>query len=696
MESFQKLHFINELLLAGKEQDAREKIIRLVGDLSNVNHEEKKDIIPPLNDLIRQVGLYPYMDKNNATWQEKFLLEAFTVNIGNKDVVLHREQSKLLSGLLEGKNLAVSAPTSFGKSFIVDAFIQLRKPNTILMIVPTIALADEIRRRIQPKFSKEYKIITTTDIMLVEKNILILPQERALSYRGKINEIDLLIVDEFYKASSSEKDSRSISLQRAMIEFQQIAKQRYYLAPNINDLTSTIFTKGIEFVSLDCNTVALNIEETYKKINDKYSKPQALLDILNKENGKSLIYVNSHSTLHNVSAMLLSNIKPKNNIFLNDFSNWIRKNYLDSWELSYLIEKGIANYNSNLHRSLTQIQLHIYENNYPLDIIISTSSIIEGVNTSTKNIILWSNKISRSLLSFFTYKNIMGRTGRMFKYFVGEAYLLEKPPVEKSLELDLQLQSEASLFISDEYLSHELSVEELKRIIAFKNKMADVLGVKYNDLISFQDLDASEESNLQRIAYAVLNKPHDFININLLNADSKYWKNVLYSIFNSTKVNNFQTNYTNVINVILAIEDNWVKEIPDILAVLDDNGLGIDDFFKIEKIISYNVASFFKSVELIYNKKNNNSLNINGFIEKLSHSFLPKNVFYLEEFGLPRFISKKIQKSNLIDLENNEIEINKIIDEFIEIGLDKLIEDVPDLDSFDEYVITIFYDGIGG
>jgi hypothetical protein len=693
MGVFEELHLINELLIGGNEAGAREKIIRLI---NNLDEEERNNVISPLNDLIRQVGLYPYMVKDKATWQEQFLLEAFTVDIGGKEVVLHREQSKLLSGLLDGKNLAVSAPTSFGKSFIVDAFLQLSKPKVVMMIVPTIALADEIRRRLQPKFGIDYKIITTVDVELAERSILILPQERALSYQGKIEEIDLLIVDEFYKASAMEKDSRSISLQKAMLEFQQVAKQRYYLAPNISDLTTSIFTKGIEFISIDCNTVVLNIEETYKEINENYTKLDALVAILKKVKGKSLIYVNSHAALIKVSTVLSEKRKIKNNIFLNDFAVWIRKNYSDGWSLSYLIEKGIANYNSNLHRSLTQIQLNIYESDYPLDVIISTSSIIEGVNTCTKNVILWSNKLSKSLLSFFTYKNIMGRSGRMFKYFVGEAYLLEKPPEEQSLVLDIQLQDEASLLVDENYFSRELRSEDLNKIISFKQKMAKILGIKYSELISFQDLDFSESSNLQNIAYAILTKPYKFDNIYLLNADSKYWRNQLNNIFYTVRPNNFQANYTDIINVILAIEHNWSRSIPAILSDLEDCGIDIDKFFKLERIISYNVASFLKSFELIYNNKNAGSLNIGGFIEKLSHSFLPKNVFYLEEFGLPRFISKKIHKSNLIDLENNELEINQVIDNFLEIGFDELVERVPQLDTFDKYVIGFFYDGIGG
>lgn len=590
MEVFDELHFINELLIAGQEAKAREKIIRLV---SNLNDVDRSMVIAPLNDLIRQVGLYPYMDKEKATWQEQILLNSFSVDIGGKEVVLHREQSKLLAGLLEGKNLAVSAPTSFGKSFIVDAFLQLRKPNTVMMIVPTIALADEIRRRLQPKFGRDYKIITTADIMLAEKNILILPQERALSYHGIVEKIDLLIVDEFYKASKQEKDNRSISLQRAMLEFQQIAKQRYYLAPNINSLTSSIFTKGIEFVSIDCNTVALDVDDTYKRISKNYDKTTALFEILDKVDGKTLIYVKSHSALDEVLTLVLQNNDKKNHTFLDEFSKWIKKNYSSSWKLSYLIQKGICTYNSNLHRSLSQIQLSIYEKDIPLDIMVSTSSIIEGVNTSTKNIILWNNRLGQSFLNFFTYKNIMGRSGRMFKYFIGNAFLLEKPPEEVELKLDLELQYEASLTIDEEYLSEELTVEELKRIIAFKNEMAKLLGIKYTDLIAFHDLDTSNKSMLQSIAYAVASNKLDYRKINLLNAGADFWENSLWHILKTIRPGSLGESYSNIINYILIVRNNWNNTIPELLHELDNYDLGIEHFFKIEKLINYNLSNFF-------------------------------------------------------------------------------------------------------
>jgi reverse gyrase len=122
------------------------------------------------------------MQEEGAAWDQRFVQEAFAVNVGRKFATLHREQSIVLARLLEGTNLAVSAPTSFGKSFIIDAFIAIKSPKTVVIIVPTIALMDETRRRIFKKFSPEYTVVTAPDMTLGDKNILIFPQERSFGY----------------------------------------------------------------------------------------------------------------------------------------------------------------------------------------------------------------------------------------------------------------------------------------------------------------------------------------------------------------------------------------------------------------------------------------------------------------------------------------------------------------------------------
>ena len=137
----------------------------------------------------------------------------------------------------------MSAPTSFGKSFVIDSFISIKRPANVVILVPTIALADETRRRLHRKFAGEYKIITTAEQSLSEKNIFIFPQERALRYAQVIERVDILIVDEFYKASKDFDQERSPSLIKAILTLSQIAEQRYVLAPNI----AGTFFEGIEY-----------------------------------------------------------------------------------------------------------------------------------------------------------------------------------------------------------------------------------------------------------------------------------------------------------------------------------------------------------------------------------------------------------------------------------------------------------------
>lgn len=85
---------------------------------------------------------------------------------------------------------------------------------------------------------------------------------------------------------------------------------------------------------------------------------------------------------------------------------------------------------------------------------------------------------------------------------------------------------------------------------------------------------------------------------------------------------------------------------------------------------------------------------ISEFIHKASNAFLPKLVFQLEEYGLPQMISKKMQRSGLVNLEDDNKEINAVIMEFNRIGIDKVLSSICRLHPFEDYIIRYFYDGI--
>ncbi len=360
---------------------ARNGVIHLLHDLKE-NKIQKNELV---NHLIREVGLYQYIEEETSNWSDAFAKESFKVNTGSEIQTIHFEQSSVLKELLNGKNIALSAPTSFGKSFIIDAFIANKKPNNVVIIVPTISLTDETRKRINKKFGHEYKIITTPNITLSDKNIFIFPQERAVSYSLIIKEIDLLIIDEFYKISKSNDKDRAVKLQEALIKLDSKSKQKYFLAPNIKSIKENPFTDGmIQVEKLDFNTVVLEHHKLYKEIKDNEDlKKKYLLNICKKD--KNLIYAALFKEISTLQELFLDKFENKKNKLIIDFSNWLKTNYDPKWNLAQLILKGVGIHNGRLHRSITQYQVVLFDDERSgLDSIISTSSLIEGVNTSAK------------------------------------------------------------------------------------------------------------------------------------------------------------------------------------------------------------------------------------------------------------------------------------------------------------------------
>jgi hypothetical protein len=69
-------------------------------------------------------------------------------------------------------------------------------------------------------------------------------------------------------------------------------------------------------------------------------------------------------------------------------------------------------------------------------------------------------------------------------------------------------------------------------------------------------------------------------------------------------------------------------------------------------------------------------------------------VYELEEYGLPRMVSKKICNAGIIDLENLEISVHEAISQFSKVGLETMKQRIPSLHPFESYILDFFYDGI--
>lgn len=689
---FEECRVINQLILEHSEDSARDRLIRLL----DYHAQNEKEYTPLVNHLIRELGLYPYMHEESSLLEDRYVYNLAKVDVGqDSEMALHLGQYELLRKLVEGKNIAVSAPTSFGKSFVIDAFIKIRQPMNVMIIVPTIALMDETRRRIYKKFSGEYNIVTTGDAEVGEKNIFIFPQERALGYANRIDGLDMLIVDEFYKSSSKLDKERSQTLIEAIIKLGIKAKQKYYLAPNISQIKANIFTEDMEFLQMKINTVCLQIKELYKEIGkDKNLKGEKFKELLRTVKGKSLIYAGSYTNIETVSALILTSQDEKDSLLLQSFADWIGENYDYNWPLTMLIRRGCGEHNGQLHRALSQIQIQLFEQMDGLDNIISTSSIIEGVNTSAENVIVWMTTGRGVNFSSFSYKNLIGRAGRMFRHFIGNIYLLAQQPEDEEmmLEIDFPPSIEGNLDI-DEH-SQVLTDEQVAKIKAYDQEMTELIGEDFKEMKKAGIFQTSNTNQIKHIAEE-LNKNKEKWEClrNLDSEDTEEWTWPLKKIIRLISSPYQKRDSDIMVEFIKIISDNWHKPIPELLEELQTIDVGLRKFFKLEREVSFNIASLVNDLNILQKKILRKGIDLSKFYTKLSCVFLPPLVYVLEEYGLPRMISRKIQNSGVINFEEEGFTLQDALEKFREIGREEL-KNIIQADGFENYIIDYFYDGI--
>lgn len=220
------------------EPSGRDLLIQIIENRNKYSHE----LDHVLADLIESAGFYPYLIKEGlclSSSAQKIRFENNrSLNIEGK--IFHDEQKYLLDLINSDKNVIASAPTSFGKSLLIEEIVASLKYKNILIIQPTLALLDETRKKLS-KYLDKYKLIIRTNqkYSYTDKgNIFLLTSERVNEYE-QFPEIDFLIVDEFYKFSSKRDDERHQSLNNAFIKiFKRSAPRFYFLGPNIDGITS--------------------------------------------------------------------------------------------------------------------------------------------------------------------------------------------------------------------------------------------------------------------------------------------------------------------------------------------------------------------------------------------------------------------------------------------------------------------------
>lgn len=409
------------LLLTQNDNDPQiqEVVLRL---LERKNDFENYSQI--IYDFARDIGLFPYLKQDELSIEDAIAYEFHKPDGLPDDIVFHTVQARIYNYLLQGDNVILSAPTSFGKSLIIDAIIASKKYQNLVIVVPTIALIDETRRRLS-KTRGEYALITHSNQKIRDRNIFILTQERVIEII-KDQPVDFFVIDEFYKINPTKQDQdRSIILNQAFYKLYKKGAQFYLLGPRVENINNAKFpsTLNVRIFKTDYKTVITE----YIKVHTTNNKYQDLLTICKNLKEPTLIYCASPGSANKVAKYLVNSGLFKKQDSNSNAVEWLRDEYHEKWLLPLAIEHGVGIHHGKIPRAISQYEVKAF-NNEQLPILICTSTLIEGVNTKAKNIIIFDNKVAQQKFDFFTFNNICGRSGRMFQHFIGRVFLFHDPP----------------------------------------------------------------------------------------------------------------------------------------------------------------------------------------------------------------------------------------------------------------------------
>lgn len=469
---------------------ARETLIRLLERRSTLPPE----LEPVLQGLVREHGLYPYMwDMDELSLADQLAYEIHRpYSISGDDTVFHAEQAAIYERLLAGENIILSAPTSFGKTLVIDAVLAARQFRNAAIIVPTIALMDECRRRLT-RLENIYKIITHASQRRAERNLFVMTQERFLEI-GDLPPLDFFALDEFYKLDPQHGDERSTQLNIVFQRLLSTGAQFYLLGPNITELThgaterlrASFIATGFTTVATDVERISVSTEET----------PAALVTACHEAGNGTIIFCKSPERTRKVAQWLLDGGVAGGHD-LDSAADWIAHAYHPDWLVGRALRSGIGIHHGRLPRALGHHIVRLF-NEGRLPYLLATSTLIEGVNTTARTVIVLDNKIANKKYDYFTFANIRGRSGRMLKHFVGKVIVFNPEPKSATLTIDIpiltqpkEIADELLLQLPEDQLT-EHSRERIRRYLDQNILSVDVIR-KNTGIQASRQLDVAQE-----------------------------------------------------------------------------------------------------------------------------------------------------------------------------------------------------------
>lgn len=695
--SFAIVQYCSQLLCANDELKNAEGRKILIHALDNW-HKIPVEHHILWTDLVEAAGFYPYLKRHESVAKLSTAQRIRYETHGSsnlREVYFHEEQKQIKLLLRQKKNVIVSAPTSFGKSLLIEDIVASKAYKNIVIIQPTLALLDETRRKLR-KYDSSYKIIVKTSQEVSDDergNLFLLTAERVMEY-PTLPPIDFFIIDEFYKLSAKRDDERSDVLNNAFHTLLKYNAGFYLLGPNIDGISEGFAEKyNATFFKTSYSLVENNEVDIYSKHKDKFDHPiinkgykeKILFNLLVElSDSQTIIYCSSPERARKLALGFCDYVSDLGIAQERDLSivPWIKENIHTSWSMIRCLKLGIGVHDGALPKHMTSSVIK-YFNEEKIRFLFCTSTIIEGVNTSAKNVVFFDPNKGRpnNKVDFFDYSNIRGRAGRLMQHYVGTVYNFNKPPKKEKTIVDIPffdqkyLSKEVLIHLDDEevlnksskdYVTIKNIVETEKKVIKKNGLSVDgqqaILEILRKDIISKPDTvlwsgtpTYDQLSYLINLAWQYLVKPSENVRpftasqMTKITFDYGFGQDINLLIRNKFLYDRKQDRYKDftdeqvldsAIRYAFQVLRHWFSyKIPKWLQTLDK----LQKYVAFEKGIKPGDYSFYAS--------------------QIENDFIRPNLTILEEYGIPRSAIKKLE--SIISEDASEETVFDLIREIV-------------------------------
>lgn len=420
-------------------------------------------------------------------------------NTTDEGIALTDFQHRFYTSLETQKALSISAPTSAGKSFILNLDLIRRlgsgKEQSIVYIVPTRALISEVSIRIR-KTIKARNIngavvrtapFPTKDSAELKNVIYVLTPERLLSLlkpENNTKKITSIFIDE---AHEIQKGNRGITLQSAvdlalslhrnasvLFASPLISNPGYFLHLFGRQNDGVFFTETISPVSqnlllisevnkqpskvnislLAANRV-ISLGVTPISFNFRGSKSYQRAKFANEITSNSestIIFANGPGEAETVAEELIKiNRGFTASDEVRDFIKFIRSEVHEEYPLAKTLEYGVAVHYGDMP-SIVRAGVEELFKSADIQFLCCTSTLLQGVNLPAKHIVIENPHSGNNPMSRSDFLNLSGRAGRLLHEFHGNIWCIRPSEwSEKSYTGDKlqEIKSSMSKLMSD-------------------------------------------------------------------------------------------------------------------------------------------------------------------------------------------------------------------------------------------------------